>query len=184
MKNKAVFLDRDGTLNKDTGYLCNYKDWRWLTGVREGLSALSQAGYLLVIVSNQSGIARGFYREEDWWRVSERINQDLASYGIRIDAFYFCPHHPDFTGECECRKPRPGMIFRSARELDIDLNQSWLIGDKDTDIQAALAAGCQPIYLDYSGEGDTIYTLDGDIHICGDFACAVKVILNYEEHPS
>ena len=183
MKNKAVFLDRDGTLNEDTGYLYDYKDWRWLNGVAEGLAALSHSGYLLVIVSNQSGIARGFYEEKDWKRICKRINQDLEPYSTRINGFYFCPHHPEITGDCDCRKPKPGLILKSSRELDIDINKSWLIGDKESDIQAALAAGCKPILLDYSANGDRIHELNASIHICADFTCAVNTILNYDKQP-
>lgn len=102
---------------------------------------LNQAGLLVVVVTNQSGIARGLYSEEAFWALARRMDRDLANIGARIDAWYFCPHHPDFTGPCDCRKPSPGMLKRAIAELRINPTRSFMIGDADTDGVAACAAG-------------------------------------------
>lgn len=173
-KRSAIFLDRDGTLNEDKNYVHRWEDWRWLPGVIQGLRKLQQAGYMLVIASNQSGIARGFYPEKDWHELCRKINYDLAHYGIRIDGFYFCPHHPDFTGPCQCRKPLPGLLLQAIADLNLDPASSWLIGDKRSDAEAALAAGCRPVLLQ-NGLGKAI---PANIPGAPDFMAAVDLILS------
>ncbi len=144
----AIFLDRDGTLNDDIGYLYKYADWRWLEGALGALAIFAGGGYRLVVVTNQSGIARGFYTANDVDILHSLVNDELnQKTSCRIDAFYICPHHPDITGECECRKPRDGMLRLAARELHIDLEKSWMIGDKMSDVQAGLSAGCQVLLV-------------------------------------
>ena len=144
---RAIFLDRDGTLNRDTGYVHRKEDWHWLPGVVEALRRFRAAGYLLVVVSNQSGLARGMFSVEDLHALEEWINADLAGHGAGIDAWYYCPHLPEATGPCTCRKPEPGLILQAAAELHIDLARSWMVGDRVRDVQAGLAAGCSCILL-------------------------------------
>ena len=144
---RAVFLDRDGTLNKDVGYVHRKEDWQWLPGVAEALKRLRAVGYVLVVVSNQSGIARGMYDSEALRQLEEWVNTELATKNAAIDAWYYCPHLPEVTGPCECRKPEPGLILQAARDLELDLANSWMIGDRVRDVKAGLAAGCQSILL-------------------------------------
>jgi D-glycero-D-manno-heptose 1,7-bisphosphate phosphatase len=143
----AAFLDRDGVINVDHGYVSRWEDFEFLPGVPEALLKLQKSGYRLIVISNQSGIGRGFYGEADLAKLNECIAQHLhENLGIDITAFYHCPHHPtdalgDHLMQCECRKPAPGMIFRAAREHHINLAESLLVGDKPSDIEAGQAAG-------------------------------------------
>lgn len=143
----AAFLDRDGVINVDHGYVSSWDQFEFISGVPGALRSLSNMGYELVVVSNQSGIGRGFYAEADLIQLNERINNYLkTAVGIQIGGFYHCPHHPtdaqgEFLTQCECRKPAPGMIHQATRDLDIDVAGSLLVGDKDSDIQAGRAAG-------------------------------------------
>ena len=111
-------------------------------GIVEALKAIHQAGFLAVVVTNQAGVARGKYPESDIAKVHEKLQALLAACGERIDAFYYCPHHPEHTGECSCRKPNPGMLLQAAEELDIDISHSLMIGDRMSDMKAGFAAGC------------------------------------------
>jgi D-glycero-D-manno-heptose 1,7-bisphosphate phosphatase len=142
----AAFLDRDGVLNHDRGYVHRVEDFAWVDGAREAIALLRASGYLTIVVTNQSGIARGYYDEAALSRLHRHLQQELALVGTQIDAWYFCPHLPDATRPayrlvCECRKPRPGMLLQAAREHHIDLGASLLIGDKHTDLAAGHAAG-------------------------------------------
>jgi D-glycero-D-manno-heptose 1,7-bisphosphate phosphatase len=144
----AVFLDRDGTLNFDKGYVHKWADWEWLPGAPEALVRLKEAGYKLVVVTNQAGVAKGYYSEDDVRELHRRVNLDLAGRGLStLDAFYYCPHHPDYSGPCSCRKPAPGLITRAAAEENLDLARSFLVGDKLSDAVAGLAAGCRSILV-------------------------------------
>ena len=148
----AVFLDRDGTLIVDKPYSADPESVEVLDGVVEGLAMLREAGYRLIVVTNQSGIARGYYDEEALARMHRRVDQLLGANGVSVDAYYFCPHHvegvdPSLAKPCPCRKPAPGMILRAAREWSIDLRTSWLVGDSGTDREAAERAGCRSILL-------------------------------------
>jgi D-glycero-D-manno-heptose 1,7-bisphosphate phosphatase len=148
----AIFLDRDGTLNVDVGYLHALEDLELFPWTVDALRMLKRAGYLLVVISNQAGIAHGLIEDGFVERAHEEIQARLQRAGIAIDGFYYCPHHPAATREalrkdCACRKPRPGMIHQAARELDIDLSQSWTIGDKWLDIQVGHAAGTRSILV-------------------------------------
>lgn len=153
---RAVFLDRDGTLNADTGYLASPDDVRLVPGAAEGAAILSGAGYRLVIVSNQSGLARGLLTIAQADAVDRRVRDLLAASGVKIDSTYRCPHLPggrvaEFAGDCECRKPKPGLLIQAARERGLSLQDSWCIGDGVRDIQAGLAAGCRVIAVDSVG---------------------------------
>lgn len=150
-KHPAVFLDRDGVINVDVGYPHRIETFRFIPGAPQAIKILNASGYQVIIVSNQSGVARGLFTEEAVRIFNQHITQRLASFGARIDAFYFCPYHPDavvkrYRVDHHERKPRPGMIERAARERNLDLMRSFLIGDHETDIQAATAAGI-PGYL-------------------------------------
>lgn len=149
MTRAAVFLDRDGTLNVEVGYLNQFEDWEWIPGAVEAIRRINQMGYLAIVVTNQAGIARGYYDAPDMHELHRRVNRLLAQAGARIDAYYFCPHHPDHgeVRSCACRKPEPGMLLQARREFDIDLAGSWLIGDKLSDVEAGLRAGVSPILV-------------------------------------
>jgi len=153
----AVFLDRDGVINVDAGYVGDWERFIFLPGVIEAMRSLCEAGYALVIVTNQSGIARGFYTEEDFHVLTERMRDELSGQGVDIAGVYYCPHLPDarlpkYRKICNCRKPRPGLIYRAIEELDIDLTRSAMVGDKHSDMEAALAAGIPHRYQVVSGE--------------------------------
>jgi D-glycero-D-manno-heptose 1,7-bisphosphate phosphatase len=137
----AVFLDRDGTLLEECDYLDDPGRVRFLPGALAALRRLRDAGYLLVVVTNQSGIARGLYSEAAYHEVQARVDVLLARAGTPVDATYYCPHHPDFTGPCDCRKPGPGMYRAAERDLGLALERSWFVGDKVTDVLPALALG-------------------------------------------
>ncbi len=142
----AVFLDRDGVINQDTGYVSCIDDFHFIDGAIEALQLLKKKGYSLVVVTNQSGIARGYYSEEQFMQLTEWMDWSLADRDVDLDGIYYCPHHPTageapYRQECNCRKPAPGMLLDAARELDIDLAASYMVGDKAADMQAARAAG-------------------------------------------
>ena len=150
MMNKAVFLDRDGTLNEDPGYLGDPDKLFLFPDTGTTLSLLkNEYHFKLIVISNQSGIARGLITEEDVTLVNAELNKKLSKFNVQIDAFYYCPFHPDFNSEDEsvCRKPSPKMILDAAQEFDIELKASYLIGDSDIDINAAVNAGLKSILV-------------------------------------
>jgi D-glycero-D-manno-heptose 1,7-bisphosphate phosphatase len=149
---KALFLDRDGVINVEKEYLYKSEDFEFIDGIFELCRHYQDRGYLLFIVTNQSGIARRYYTEEDFHKLTHWMKKEFAKEGIEIQDVYFCPHHPKISGECSCRKPKPGMLLKAAQEYDIDLKNSIMIGDKERDIEAALNAGLKETYLlDESG---------------------------------
>ena len=152
-KRRACFLDRDGVVNVEVSYLHEPEKTVLETGIVEALQAIHKAGFLAVVVTNQAGVARGKYPESDIAKVHEKLQALLSEHGEKIDAFYYCPHHPEHTGECSCRKPNPGMILQAAEELDIDLAQSVMIGDRMSDVKAGINAGCKASYLVRTGYG-------------------------------
>jgi len=142
----AAFLDRDGVINLDRGYVFRRGDFKFVPGVLQGASELHQLGYLLVVVTNQSGIGRGFYSEHDFAVLTEWMKAEFASAEAPLAGVYFCPHHPTnaigaYLCSCDCRKPAPGMLRAAASDLDIDLAVSILFGDNESDLEAARAAG-------------------------------------------
>ena len=140
-KNKALFLDRDGTINIEKNYIYKIEDFTFIDGIFELILHYQNLGFLIVVITNQSGIARGFYSENDFLKLTEWMVGRFNEKGISIAKVYHCPHHPDITGACNCRKPQPGMILQAAEEFSIDLENSVLIGDKKRDIQAGQNAG-------------------------------------------
>jgi D,D-heptose 1,7-bisphosphate phosphatase len=143
----AVFLDRDGTIIEDVGYLSDPDRVRLLPGAAEAISRLNNAGLLAVVVTNQSGIARGLFDEAAYEATRRRLDQMLADRGARLDGQYHCPHHPEVTGPCECRKPGLRLYRQAADELGIDLSASWWVGDRLRDVHPATALGGRGIVL-------------------------------------
>lgn len=146
MKQPAIFLDRDGVINHDSGYVYKVDDFEFIDGAIEAMQQLKKAGWLLVVITNQAGIARGYFTEQDFMSLTEWMDWSLADRGVDLDGIYFCPHHKDYGNEtykqdCACRKPKPGMILDATAELNIDLTQSWIVGDKGSDLQAGENAG-------------------------------------------
>lgn len=149
MSYPAVFLDRDGTINVEKSYVHHAEQWEWLPGALEGIRAFNTSGYRVIVVSNQSGIARGFYRTSDVERLHSFVNGQLVKAGAHVDAFYYCPHHSNWDGQppCACRKPLPGMLFQAQKDWDLDFGRSYIIGDRKSDLEAGLAAGVTPILV-------------------------------------
>ncbi len=158
---RAVFLDKDGTLVEDVPYNVDPDRIRLVPGATGALRALQRAGYRLVVVSNQSGVARGLF-EESALRVVERRLSDLAgAAGIAVAGFYWCPHHPGgvvsrYAVSCDCRKPAPGLLQRAARDLVLDLPASWMVGDILNDVEAGRRAGCRTVLVDNGGETEWV----------------------------
>lgn len=146
---KAAFFDRDGTINVNTGHLYETEKMVFIQGVPELIKKYNDSGYKVIVVTNQAGIAKGLYTEKDMHKLHKYMNECLLEqYGAHIDAFYFCPHHPDYTGPCDCRKPEPGMIQQAINDYDIDVTKSVLYGDKPSDIEAGEKCGIESIYID------------------------------------
>ncbi len=149
MPSKAVFLDRDGTLNEDPGYIGNPDDVKLFPGTEEALFRLKKSGFKLIVISNQSGISRGILTESSVKKVNLRINEFLKDYKVQIDAFYYCPSHPDFSSEeeCKCRKPSPDLVFLASKEFNVDLSKSFFIGDSVSDIECGFNSGLMTILV-------------------------------------
>ncbi len=184
---RAVFLDKDGTVIVNVPYNVDPDLIELMPGVAEGLHRLQQAGYRLVIITNQSGIAQGFFQEEALTDVARRMAALLHQYGVTLAGFYYCPHHPEgsvssYRGQCECRKPRPGMLLQAAADLDIDLKQSWFLGDILDDVEAGNRAGTRTILVDVGSE--TLWHIDAnrlpDHHVTS-MQEAVETILATDE---
>ncbi|MEN8212728.1 MAG: D-glycero-beta-D-manno-heptose 1,7-bisphosphate 7-phosphatase [Pseudomonadota bacterium] len=137
--NKAVFLDRDGVINIDSGYVGKIEDFMFVDGIIPALLHAQQQGFLLIVVTNQSGIGRGFYTEEDFQRLTAWMKSELARHGVFVDAVFHCPHTD--ADHCACRKPKAGLFLQAIDQYDVDCDNSWMVGDSERDIQAALAAG-------------------------------------------
>ena len=160
MSNLAVFLDRDGTLNEDPGYISDPEQVVLFSDTGDALALLKKYGFLLIVISNQSGIARGLMKSEDVDAVNEKINQILSEYKVKIDAFYYCPAHPDYSSEeeCECRKPSPKLLLEAASEFNVDLQGSYFIGDTIADIQCGKNAGIKTILVK-TGKGEESFSI-------------------------
>jgi len=148
----GVFLDRDGTVCEEVGYVNHVSRCRLMPRSAEAIRLLNEAGRRIAIVTNQAGVARGYFKEDMILAVHERLRGLLAESGARVDRIYYCPHHPTageppYRGACDCRKPLPGLVLRAARELGIDLTRSYMVGDSARDVQAAQAAGVTPVLV-------------------------------------
>lgn len=181
MSRKAAFIDRDGVLNEERAFVYRIEDFEFLPGAIEALRLLKAAGYLLVVVTNQSGIARGLYSEADYLALTAHMRERLAGEGIDLDAVEYCPHLPDapverYRLECDCRKPKAGMLERAIRTLGIDPGASFLVGDRLSDVEAGRAAGlgrCFLVRTGYSLSQEAVARADG---VYGDLlACARAV---------
>ena len=151
-KQKAVFLDRDGTINKYVGFLRNIDHFELIDGVAEAIREINESGYLCIVITNQPVIARGEVTVPELNEIHNKMETLLGLEGSYVDGIYYCPHHPHkgYEGEvpelkidCDCRKPKPGMIFKAAQDFNIDLQESWMVGDDENDIKAGIAAGCK-----------------------------------------
>jgi D-glycero-D-manno-heptose 1,7-bisphosphate phosphatase len=155
-KQKCVFLDRDGTINKFHDFITKPEAFELLDGVAEAIKKINSLGFLAIVITNQPIIARGEADFETLDLIHKKMETDLGNHGAYIDDLFFCPHHPDkgFPGErheykidCDCRKPKPGLIFKASEKYNIDLSQSYMAGDDKRDIEAAKAAGCHPVFI-------------------------------------
>jgi D-glycero-D-manno-heptose 1,7-bisphosphate phosphatase len=176
MPREAVFLDRDGTLIEEVNYLSSPEQVRLIPGAADAVRRLNDACVLVVVVTNQAGVARGYFPESRVGEVHARLAALLAEHGAHIDAFYHCPHHPTagvgaYRVACDCRKPKPGLLLTAARELDIDLSRSWMIGDKLCDAAAGEAAGCRSILV-RTGHGRELPT---EVNAVEDLAAAIEL---------
>lgn len=175
----AVFLDKDGTLVDDVPYNVDPALIRLTRGAGEGLRRLRGAGFRLFVVSNQSGVARGYFSEDALGPAEERLRELLSSEEVEIEAFRWCPHHPEGSVDryriaCDCRKPRPGMLTSLAAEHGIDLARSWMIGDTPADAEAGRLAGCRTILVGRRADADSALTPD---HVVLDLAEAARIIV-------
>lgn len=144
--NKAIFLDRDGTLNIEKNYLYKKEDFEFIKGMPEAIKKWNELGYKVVVVTNQSGVARGYYTEKDVVNLHTYINDLLMESGAHIDAFYYCPHHPiygigKYKVECNCRKPNIGLFIKAIKDFDINVDKSFFFGDKESDLKAGVNLG-------------------------------------------
>lgn len=159
---RALFLDRDGVINVDRGYVGRAEDFEIIPGIVDVLQVGQSRGYLLIVVTNQSGIARGYFTNEDYAALELHMRQRFSEFGITFSAVYHCPHHPDgvvpeLSVKCSCRKPAPGLILQAVNDFDIDLARSVLIGDKQTDVEAASAAGVGRIIMIKHGKTTDVF---------------------------
>ena len=181
----AVFLDKDGTLIDDVPYNVDPDRIQLAAGAAQGLPLLHAAGFQLVVISNQSGVARGYFPETALIDVEWKLRHLLKCLGVPLAGFYYCPHHPDgsvtdYAIECHCRKPEPGLILRAADEHAIDLSRSWFIGDILNDVEAGRQAGCQTLLIDNGNETEWIITPDRiPHHTVADLEVAAHVILQH-----
>lgn len=183
MSLKAAFIDRDGVLNEERAFVHRIEDFAFVPGAIEALRALKAAGYLLVVVTNQSGIARGLYSEADYLALTAYMRERLAAEGISLDAVEYCPHLPDapvarYRVECDCRKPKPGMLRRAIQALDIEPGTSLLVGDRPSDLEAGRAAGigrCFLVRTGYALPEESIARADG---VYSDLLTCVRTVLS------
>ena len=157
---KACFLDRDGVLIEEEDYLCDPARVRLCSGAVEAIKLAHSVGRKVFLISNQAGLAKGKFKMEDLKAVHAKVEELLAEQGVALDGFYYCPHHakgivPEYTRECSCRKPGPGMILKAAEEHDLDVKNSFMIGDRLTDLEAGVNAGCSAVALVRTGYGET-----------------------------
>jgi D-glycero-D-manno-heptose 1,7-bisphosphate phosphatase len=182
--NKAIFIDKDGTLIKDVPYNVKPELVSYSGFAMDALKLLHDEGYLVIVVTNQSGIARGFFTELELSMLINKIRVDMFENGIDLTGFYYCPHFPDtilpeFSKSCDCRKPAAGMILQAAKDFDIDLNRSWMIGDILDDMEAGKRAGCKTILLDVGNETEwevNSYRLPN--YYASNLIAAAQIILN------
>lgn len=180
--NKAIFLDRDGTINIDKNYIFKIEDFEFIPGAIQGLKLMQEAGFKLIIITNQSGIARGYYSVDDYEKLNEWIIINLATYGVKIDAVYYCPHHPEgkideYSIKCNCRKPNLGLFEKAINELNIDLDNSYAIGDKIRDLSICNHSKVKGIILCNRNEEKELF-FDKKIKVTSNLLDAANIIIN------
>lgn len=183
VKRRAVFLDRDGTINIEREFLHRPEEFQFIPGAAQAIRLLKEAGFRVIVVTNQSGIARGYYDEAAVNRLHRYMDGELARFGASIDAYYFCPHHPEYSIDdngkaCECRKPQAGMLLKAAADFSLDLSASFIIGDKLADVQAGLNAGCIPLMVRTGYGAVESNKLPADVPVYEDLLSAVRSIVN------
>ena len=181
----AVFLDRDGTLSEPYHYPSRPEHLRLYAGLGAPLATLQRAGFRLVVITNQSGVARGYFSEADLARMHAHLRTALAAQGATLDAIYHCPHHPagvipELAMRCDCRKPAPGLPLRAARELQLDLARSWFVGDILDDIEAGARAGCRTVLVDQGTEPLPTSAVRTPGYVAHDTTHALAIILGLE----
>ncbi len=186
----AIFLDRDGTINQDVGYLNHPDQLELIPGAARALKILNSAGFPIVIITNQAGVAKGLIAEEQLPAIKEAFFEILEKQGLKVDGYYYCPHHPGgsvekYAQKCECRKPAPGLLLKASRDLNIDLKRSYVVGDKASDVQLAHNVGATGIMV-LTGHGrEDLRTYPEDYalphHTCKDLYEAVQWILRQNE---
>jgi len=186
MSGPAVFLDRDGTMIEDVGYLWRPADVRWFPGTLDAVRLLNRAGFLVCVTTNQAGVARGYYGEDDVRALHAVMAAHLEAGGARIDGWFYCPHHPDGTAPgygvaCACRKPAPGLIDRACAQFAIDRSRSFVIGDKPADLGAAARAGARGVLV-RTGYGEDVVRAHGEVvpdaaYVADDLVAAVAWVL-------
>ena len=174
----AVFLDRDGTIIREVGYLADPDEIVLIPGAVEGMALLREAGFVLVVVTNQSGIARGLYDLEAYWAVARRLDTLLEAQGVRPDATRFCPHHPSVSGPCSCRKPAPGMHVDASRALGLDLSVSYYVGDRIRDLLPARELGGWGVLVRTGYGREEESGLPGGFDVADDLLDAARRILS------
>lgn len=172
--NRAVFFDRDGTIAHNAHYCRRPEDFKLFLGAAKAIRLLNEKGFKVIIVTNQSGIGRGYFDEVTLGKIHGKMKAELASQGAHVDGIYYCPHHPE--DNCECRKPKPALVFQAARDFNIDLRHSFVVGDLQMDIDLGRAAGCRTILV-----GDTPSNSDGlsPDAVVADLAAVPDVILGW-----
>jgi len=179
-KHRAVFLDRDGVINKkapEGDYIKSWGEFELLPGVGRAIKKLKENGFLVIVASNQRGIAKGVMTEDDLKEIHIKMKEKFAKEGALIDEIYYCPH--DIKDHCGCRKPEPGLLLRAAREYDIDLSESWMVGDSESDIEAGRKAGCKTILIESSPLNNSSKEVEPDL-MAKTLMEAVDKLLNYE----
>ncbi len=152
--NRAIFIDRDGTIAKDVPYCSRPQDFQLLPMAGDGIRLLNKSGVKVIMITNQSGIARGYFTKAMLSRIHRKMKGDLAQYRAHIDAIFYCPHHPD--NHCDCRKPKPALIYRAAKKHDIELSQSFFVGDQWHDVEAGHSAGCKTCLISPDGASEML----------------------------
>lgn len=185
MSHRALFIDRDGTLVHARHYPSRPEDLILYDGIGDRLRGLQEAGFKLVVITNQSGIARGYFTEDDLGLMHEHLRNELSAHGVLVDAIYHCPHHidgsiPHLAVRCDCRKPQPGMLLRAAADLSIDLERSWFLGDILDDVEAGNRAGCRTILVDIGTESAPANPQRSPDYVAADTAHALSIVAALE----
>ena len=181
MGHKAVFIDRDGTINQNIGYIDHPDDFHMYPGVVEGIKLLKKYGYKIIVVTNQSGIGRGYFVKEHLDEIHHKMNNEFSDNGTAVDAIYFCPHHPDEN--CSCRKPKTGLFEQAVEDLDINIEESFIIGDRMLDMEAGDKIGCTTVLVPEDKEKIDIEMEESPVKpdcVCDDFLSGVMWILHHD----